>query len=31
VVSNIGSSAAYADTSAVLTDNTWHHVVCVFD
>jgi hypothetical protein len=31
VVSNIGSSLAYAQTSAVLSDNTWHHVVCVFD
>ncbi len=31
VVSNIGSSQAYADTGAVLSDNTWHHVVCVFD
>jgi hypothetical protein len=31
VVSNIGSSLAYAETNAVLTDNTWHHVVCVFD
>ena len=31
VVSNIGSSLAYADTNTVLTDNTWHHVVCVFD
>ena len=30
-VTNIGSSLAYAETSAVLTDNTWHHVVCVFD
>jgi hypothetical protein len=30
-VSNIGSSLAYAETSAVLTDNTWHHVACVFD
>ncbi len=31
VVSNIGSSLAYASTGSVLTDNTWHHVVCVFD
>ena len=31
VVSNIGSSLAYAETSAVLTDNTWHHVACIFD
>ena len=31
VVSNIGSSLAYAETNAVLTDNNWHHVVCVFD
>jgi hypothetical protein len=31
VVSNIGSSLAFAETNAVLTDNTWHHVVCVFD
>ena len=31
VVSNIGSSQAYASTGVVLSDNTWHHVVCVFD
>jgi hypothetical protein len=31
VVSNIGSTLAFAETNAVLTDNTWHHVVCVFD
>lgn len=31
VVSNIGSSLAYSQTGAVLSDNTWHHVVCVFD
>jgi len=31
VVSNIGSSLAYAETSAVLSNNTWHHVVCAFD
>ena len=31
VVSNIGSSLAYAETNAVLSNSTWHHVVCVFD
>ena len=35
VVSGIGSSPnenlAYVQSNAVLSDNTWHHVVCVFD